>query len=268
MIDEIHAKGNRLLVWITPWMAVNNYTDPNDYYEVCAEKGYFLKRPDGEIHVSQMGMNPMLVGSCIDFTNPEAIAWFQDQLRYLLELGVDGFQTDFGEQVPEDAVFFDGRTGKGMHNLYPWLYNEITYQTVQAVKPSVLLTRSGWHGSQKHSVIWAGDQSSDFSLNSGMHTALIAGQTSGLSGFPYWSSDIGGYFGDPTDEVYMRWTQFGCFFSRYDDPWGRKTGTLVFFGPNFAKLSQICPFTYGSISLYIYLCTHRIKNWDYQLCVR
>ena len=255
MIDEIHAKGNRLLVWITPWMAVNNYTDPNDYYEVCAEKGYFLKRPDGEIHVSQMGMNPMLVGSCIDFTNPEAIAWFQDQLRYLLELGVDGFQTDFGEQVPEDAVFFDGRTGKGMHNLYPWLYNEITYQTVQAVKPSVLLTRSGWHGSQKHSVIWAGDQSSDFSLNSGMHTALIAGQTSGLSGFPYWSSDIGGYFGDPTDEVYMRWTQFSAFSpimmihgAGKREPWYFSDQTLQ----NYRKFSRF----HTDLFPYIYTFAH------------
>ncbi len=211
MIDAIHANGNKLLVWITPWMAVNNFTDPNDYYEECAERGYFLKRPDGEIYVSQMGMNPMLVGSCIDFTNPEAVTWYQGQLQYLMDLGVDGFQTDFGEQVPEDAVFFDGRTGREMHNAYPVLYNEITFQTMQAVKPGALLIRSGWHGSQKYSVIWSGDQTSDFSLNSGMHTAMIAGQTAGLSGFPYWSSDIGGYFGNPSDEVYIRWTQFGAF---------------------------------------------------------
>ena len=211
MINAVHANGNKLMLWITPWMAVNNYTDPNDYYEECATKGYFLKRPDGEIYVSQMGMNPMLVGSCIDFTNPATVAWYQEQLRYLMDLGVDSFQTDFGEQVPEDAVFYDGRTGKEMHNLYPVLYNEITYRTLQARKPGALLIRSGWHGSQKHSVIWAGDQTSDFCLNSGMHSAMIAGQTAGLSGFPYWSSDIGGYFGNPTDEVYMRWTQLGAF---------------------------------------------------------
>jgi len=211
MIDAVHANGNKLMLWITPWMAVNNFTDPNDYYEECAKNGYFLKRPDGEIYVSQMGMNPMLVGSCIDFTNPAAVVWYQEQLRYLMDLGVDAFQTDFGEQVPEDAVFFDGRTGREMHNLYPVLYNEITYQTMQAVRPGALLIRSGWHGSQKHSVIWAGDQTSDFCLNSGMHSAMMAGQTAGLSGFPYWSSDIGGYFGNPTDEVYMRWTQFGAF---------------------------------------------------------
>jgi len=211
MIEEIHANGNKLIVWITPWMAVDNEQDPNDYYYECDQKGYFLKKPNGDTYVSQMGMNPMLIGSCIDFTNPGAVAWYQAQLRYLIDLGADGFQTDFGEQVPTDAVFYDGRTGAEMHNYYPLLYNEITYQTLREATQPVMLIRSGWHGSQKHSVIWAGDQTSDFCLNSGMRSALVAGQNAGLSGFPFWSSDIGGYFGNPTDEVYMRWTQFGAF---------------------------------------------------------
>jgi alpha-D-xyloside xylohydrolase len=77
--------------------------------------------------------------------------------------------------------------------------------------PGILLARSGWHGSQRLSAIWAGDQTSDFAYNSGLRTAIIAGLSAGLSGFPYWSSDIGGYFGTPTDEVYMRWAQFGAF---------------------------------------------------------
>jgi alpha-D-xyloside xylohydrolase len=211
MIDHIHDHGSRLVVWISPWMAVDNYTDPNDFYYDCLEKGYFIKNPQGEAYVSQLGLNPMLVGSCIDFTNPEAVNWWQENIRRLAEMGVDGFNTDFGEQIPEDAVFFDGRTGREMHNIYPRLYNKITFEAMQTGQPGMLLARAGWHGSQRLSAIWAGDQSSDFAYNSGLRTAIIAGQSAGASGFPYWGCDIGGYFGNPTDEVYMRWIQLGAF---------------------------------------------------------
>jgi alpha-D-xyloside xylohydrolase len=212
MIDAVHAKGNKVVIWITPWMAVKNENDPEDDYYLCAEKGYFLKDIHGVNYVHQLGMNPMLVGSCIDFTNPQAVEWWQNQIHYLMDLGVDGFNTDFGEQVPENVFFHNGKSGKEMHNIYPVLYNEATFQAMEKhSKPAVLLARSGWHGSQRHSAIWAGDQSSDFSLTSGLHTALIAGQTAAICGFHFWTCDIGGYFGNPTDEVYMRWAQMGAF---------------------------------------------------------
>jgi alpha-D-xyloside xylohydrolase len=216
MIDHIHAHGSRLVLWISPWMAIDNGDDPNDAYYACAERGYLIRNPEGESYVHRLGNNPMLVGSCIDLTNPEAVAWWQDNIRRLAEMGVSGINTDFGEQVPEDAVFYDGRTGREMHNIYPRLYNELTYEAMSemhsgARRPGMLLARSGWHGSQRLSAIWAGDQTSDFAYNSGLRTAIVAGLSAGLSGFAYWTSDIGGYFGTPTDEVYMRWAQFGAF---------------------------------------------------------
>jgi len=253
MIDAIHAQGNKIVVWITPWMAVRNEKDPDEYYYSCAEKNYFPRDENGNIYVHQLGLNPMLIGSCIDFTNPEAVDWWQSQLQSLLDLGVDGFNTDFGEQVPENVVFYNGATGKEMHNIYPVLYNEITIQVMQKNHlPGVLLARSGWHGSQTHSVIWAGDQSSDFSLNSGMHTALIAGQTAGLSGFPYWTCDIGGYFGNPSDEVYMRWTQMGAFSpimmlhgAGKREPWDFSEAALTNYR-KFAKLhTDLFPYIYS-----------------------
>lgn len=211
MIDRVHAHGSRLVLWISPWMAVDNGDDPNDAYDACAERGYFIRRPDGEVYVHRLGNNPLLIGSCLDLTNPEAAAWWQANVRRLAEMGVSGFNTDFGEQVPEDAVFYDGRTGREVHNVYARLYNELTYEAMQAGQPGMLLARSGWHGSQRLSALWAGDQTSDFAHGSGLRTAIVAGLSAGLSGFPFWGSDIGGYFGTPTDEVYQRWAQFAAF---------------------------------------------------------
>jgi hypothetical protein len=149
MIDYIHAHGSRLVLWISPWLAVDNGDDPNDAYDACAERGYFIRRPDGEVYVHRLGNNPLLIGSCLDLTNPEAAAWWQANIRRLVEMGVSGFNTDFGEQVPEDAVFCDGRIGREMHNIYPRLYNELTYEAMQtthlgARQPGMLLARSGW----------------------------------------------------------------------------------------------------------------------------
>lgn len=211
MIARLHAHGSRLVVWISPWMAVGNGADPDDVFYECAARDYLIKNSDGSVYIHSLANNPMLVGSCIDFTNPEAADWWQNNLRKLVKLGVAGFNVDFGEQIPADAVFYDGRTGREMHNEYPRLYNQLTFEVAQEGQPGVLLSRSGWHGSQKFSGIWAGDQSSDFADTSGLRSVIIAGQSAGLSGFPYWGSDIGGYFGDPSDEVYVRWAQLGAF---------------------------------------------------------
>jgi alpha-D-xyloside xylohydrolase len=126
-------------------------------------------------------------------------------------MGVDGFKTDFGEQVPEDAVFFDGRTGRELHNIFPRLYNQATYEAMSDATHGVLLARSAWDGSQAYCAIWAGDQSSDFGPATGLPSVIVAAQSAGISGFPFWASDIGGYFGTPTEEVFIRWIQFGAF---------------------------------------------------------
>ena len=65
------------------------------------EKGYLVKRPDGSVwqwDLWQAGMG------LVDFTNPEATAWYQQKLEALLDMGVDCFKTDFGERIPTDVV--------------------------------------------------------------------------------------------------------------------------------------------------------------------
>ena len=108
------------------------------------------------------------------------------------------------------------------HNVFPVMYNRATYQAMTEIKPGTLFARSAWHGSQAFGVIWAGDQTSDFSPANGLPSVIIAGQAAGVSGFPFWTSDIGGYFGTPTEKVFIRWIQFGAFSPINANPWSWK----------------------------------------------
>jgi len=209
MVREAHDLGYRIVLWVAPFMVSGR--EPGPAYREAATRGYLIKREDGSPYVHRLGNSPTYLGTCIDFTNPAAVAWWQDRIRALVRLGISGFKTDFGEQVPDDARFFDGRRGFEMRNIFPRLYNRATYEAMQAETDGVLLGRSAWDGSQAISAIWAGDQTSDFAPETGLPSVIVAGQTAGLSGFPYWTSDIGGYFGTPTDDAFRRWTQFSAF---------------------------------------------------------
>ena len=209
MIGEVRALGYELVLWVAPFMVKGR--EPGPAYREAEKNGYLIEHPDGGTYVHRLGNSPTFLGSCIDFTNPAAVHWWQGHVRRLVRLGVSGFKTDFGEQVPDDAVFADGRRGYEVRNVFPYLYNRVTYDAMQEETDGVLLARSAWDGSQALSAVWAGDQTADFGPASGLPSVITAGQTAGLSGFPYWASDIGGYFGTPSDEVFTRWAQFGAF---------------------------------------------------------
>ncbi|GHU61572.1 alpha-xylosidase [Clostridia bacterium] len=209
MIQRIHEKGIKVCVWINPYIA-----QKSPLFLEGKEKGYFLKQTDGEVWQWDMWQAGQGI---VDFTNPEAVKWYQASLSELLDMGVDCFKTDFGERIPVDAVYFDGSDPKKAHNYYSYLYNEAVFSLLEEKKgknEAVVFARSGTVGSQKFPVHWGGDNLSEYVS---MAETLRGGLSFLLSGFGFWSHDIGGFEENASADLYKRWTQFGLLstHSRY-----------------------------------------------------
>lgn len=201
LFASLAEKGFRACIWINPY-----FSEDSQAYEEAKEKGYLVKTMDGGISRLEFG----LAAGMIDFTNPAAKAWWQEKLKLLLRQGAALFKVDFGDRIPEDALFFNGRTGKEMHNLYVHLYAQAVYEAVQEVKGVGLIwRRPGYIGSQRYPACWAGDTQVTWE---GMKGALRGGLSAAFTGEAFWSHDIGGFVGaKPSPELYIRWAQFGMF---------------------------------------------------------
>jgi alpha-D-xyloside xylohydrolase len=149
----------------------------------------------------------------IDFTNPEAYAWYRDQHKQLFNIGVSVMKTDYGEAVPEEVVAFNGDSGKRLHNVYTHLYNRCVYEAAEMYSQDepIVWGRAAWAGGQRYPVQWGGDPQSDWE---GLAASIRGGQAWGMSGGPFYAHDIGGFaIGNPEPELYIRWAQAGVMAS-------------------------------------------------------
>src|SRR5665648_684619 len=147
------------------------------------------------------------------FTNPDAAAWFTGHLDRLLAMGVDAFKTDFGERIPTDVVWHDRSDPQRMHNYYAHLYNKAVFDLLverRGEGEAVVFARSATAGGQQFPVHWGGDCWSTYEA---MAESLRGGLSLALSGFGYWSHDIGGFEGTPDSTLFKRWTAFGLLSS-------------------------------------------------------
>ena len=205
MLSRLKDRGLRVCLWINPYIAQRS-----PLFAEAAAAGYLVHRPDGSVwqwDLWQAGMG------LVDFTNPEASAWFTGKLDALLDQGVDAFKTDFGERIPTDVVWHDGSDPERMHNYYSLLYNRAVFDLLvrrRGEGEAVLFARSATAGGQQLPVHWGGDCWSSFDA---MAESLRGGLSLSLSGFGYWSHDIGGFEGTPDPEVFKRWLAFGLLSS-------------------------------------------------------
>jgi alpha-D-xyloside xylohydrolase len=204
LIKRLHDKGYRVCVWTNPYIAQMSSLFPE-----AKDKGYLIKRPDGSIWQWDLWQPGMAI---VDFTNPDACAWFQAKLQKLIDIGVDSFKTDFGERIPTDVIYSDGSDPIRMHNYYPYLYNKTVFELLgrKPNKEAVVFARSATAGCQKFPIHWGGDNESTFESMAG---TLRGGLSMALSGFGYWSHDIGGFEGTPNPDVFKRWVAFGLLSS-------------------------------------------------------
>jgi alpha-D-xyloside xylohydrolase len=205
MLKRLKEFGLHVCVWINPYIAQRS-----SLFDEALAGGYLLKRPNGDAWQWDMWQPGMGI---VDFTNPSARRWFQEKLRALLDMGVDAFKTDFGERIPTDVAYFDGSDPFKMHNYYSYLYNQTVFELLKEVRgegEALVFARSATAGGQQFPVHWGGDSTATFES---MAESLRGGLSLGLSGFGFWSHDMGGFEQTASADVYKRWCAFGLLSS-------------------------------------------------------
>jgi alpha-D-xyloside xylohydrolase len=205
MLKRLKERGLHICLWINPYIGQRS-----ELFDEAAAGGYLLKKPNGDVWQWDKWQSGMGI---VDFTNPAACAWFQSKLRVLLDMGVDAFKTDFGERIPTDVVYYDGSDPLKMHNYFTYLYNKTVFDLLKEARgegEAVVFARSATAGGQQFPVHWGGDCTATFES---MAESLRGGLSLGLSGFGFWSHDIGGFEQTASADVYKRWAAFGLLSS-------------------------------------------------------
>jgi alpha-D-xyloside xylohydrolase len=197
MISDLKQQGFHISLWQYTY-----FTPKNELYNEIVKNGYAVR--------NEGGTQPF-EDAVLDMSNPAAVKWYQDKLAGLLKMGVGAIKVDFGEGAPLTGQYASGRTGLYEHNLYPLRYNKaVADVTKQVTGDSIIWARSAWAGSQRYPLHWGGDAEN---TNSAMAAELRGGLSFGLSGFSYWSHDVGGFVDRAPRDLYRRWMAFGVLTS-------------------------------------------------------
>jgi alpha-D-xyloside xylohydrolase len=201
MLADLKGDGFRISCWQLPY-----FVPKNKLFAELLEKNLVVRDAKGNLPYED---------AVLDFSNPKTVEWYQGKLANLLNLGVSAIKVDFGEAAPANGIFADGRTGFYEHNLYPLRYNKAVADiTKQTTGDNIIWARSSWAGSQRYPIHWGGDAES---TDQGMAAELRGGLSFGLSGFSFWSHDVGGFtatsVGGMDKNLFARWLAFGMLSS-------------------------------------------------------
>ncbi|MBP3775657.1 MAG: DUF4968 domain-containing protein [Prevotella sp.] len=198
MLDQLKRDGFHTCLWQLPY-----FTPKNRFFREIVDGGMAVRNAAGSLPYED---------AVLDFSNPKTVSWYQSKIEGLMRLGVSTIKCDFGEAAPYDGFYYSGRGGKYEHNLYPLRYNKALWEQVERSHPGegVIWARSAWAGSQRYALHWGGDAAT---TNTGMLGDLRGGISFGLSGFSFWSHDMGGFVTASPEDIYRRWLPFGFLSS-------------------------------------------------------
>ncbi|HVM59768.1 MAG TPA: TIM-barrel domain-containing protein [Verrucomicrobiae bacterium] len=201
MISDLKDSGFHISLWQLPYFVPKNTLFPE-----LVRNNFVVRDPKGNVPDED---------AVLDFSNPAAVEWYQTRLANLLRMGVGAIKVDFGEAAPYNGIYANGRTGFYEHNLYPLRYNKaVADVTLNTRGEHIIWARSAWAGSQRYPIHWGGDAESS---DQGMAAELRGGLSLGLSGFSFWSHDVGGFTAGSVAAVstnlYARWLAFGMLSS-------------------------------------------------------
>ena len=198
MLKQLSKDGFHTCLWQLPY-----FTPKNRFFNEIVRNDLHVKNAAGGMPVED---------AILDFTNPETVDWYQQKIAGLMRQGVSTIKCDFGEAAPYNGFYHNGRGGLYEHNLYPLRYNKALYEVVDREHPGegIIWARSAWAGSQRYALHWGGDAATN---NIGMLGDLRGGLSFGLSGFSFWSHDLGGFVTASPEDIYRRWLPFGFLSS-------------------------------------------------------
>ncbi|MBM2839868.1 MAG: Alpha-glucosidase [Bacteroidetes bacterium] len=217
MISDLSKAGFKIAVIVDPGIKADTVYHA---YRSGLSGNHFVKSPDGTTYIGKVWP-----GECAfpDFTSASSRQWWGENFSGLVNAGVRGWWNDMNEpsvfDVPTKTIDLNVihndnglmTTHAKSHNIYGMQMTRATYDGVHALLPNerpFVLTRASYAGGHRYSAAWTGDNVASWDH---LKMAVSMCLSMSISGQPFVGSDIGGFIGYPSGELFARWLQLGVF---------------------------------------------------------